>query len=121
VLAEHSTVAYKGVMPSRADRVLRNEDRFRQTNEGIELLTPPNAATFQIFCECANPECLLLLEVSHDVYRNVRADPLRFIVASTHELPEFEDVVADEGSYLIVEKHPGKAVDIARDLDPRNP
>ena len=107
-------------MASRESRVLRNEDRFRQTNEGIEHLTPPSAATIQIFCECADPKCLRLLEVSHDVYQAVRADPLRFMVARSHELPKFEDVVTDEGSYLIVEKHPGEAADTARDLDPRS-
>lgn len=106
-------------MASREERVLRNEDRFRQTNEGIEHLTPSSAATIQVFCECANPKCLRLLEVSHDAYQVVRAHSLRFIVTKSHELPEFEDVVADGGSYLVVEKHPDVAADTVRDLDPR--
>jgi hypothetical protein len=106
-------------MSVREDRVIRNEDRFRQTNEGIEHLTPFGAITFQVFCECANPDCLRLLEISHDAYQAVRAHPLRFIVLHRHELPEFERIVSDKGSYLIVEKHPGDASDTARDLDPR--
>jgi hypothetical protein len=65
------------------------------------------------------PECLKLLEVRHDAYHSVRGHPLRLIVAHGHELPEFEDVVSDEGGYLIVQKHPGGAADTARDLDPR--
>jgi hypothetical protein len=40
----------------REERVVRNEDRFRQTNEGIENLTPVTVTTFQIFCECADSE-----------------------------------------------------------------
>ena len=104
----------------REVRVVRNEDRARQTNEGIENLSPDRAATIQIFCECANSECLRLLEVRHDAYRAVRAYPLRFMVAKGHELPEFECTVSEEPGYLVVEKHPGAAADAAENLDARN-
>jgi len=104
----------------REERVVRNEDRFRQTNEGIENLTPSSVATFQIFCECADSECLRLLEIRHDDYHVVRSHPLRFVVAKGHELPEYERVVSEDSTYLIVEKHATGSADIARDLDPRS-
>jgi len=50
----------------------------------------------------------------------VRAYPLRFMVAKGHELPEFERTVSEEPGYLVVEKHPGAAADVAENLDPRN-
>jgi hypothetical protein len=106
-------------MASREERVVRNEDRFRQTNEGIEHLTPESARTFQIFCECADPNCLRLIEIEHATYHEVRSHSLRFMVAEGHQLPEFETVVSETDGILIVQKHPGAAADTARDLDPR--
>ena len=72
-------------------------------------------------CTCPNsrPSHLTIARSARgsscSAYQTVRSDPLRFIVGSGHQLPEFEDVVEDEGSYLI-EKHPGEATDIARAL-----
>jgi hypothetical protein len=107
-------------MASREDRVIRNEVKARARNEGIDRLTPATVTALQILCECAQAQCMKLLEVSHDTYNDVRANPLRFIVAPGHELPEFERVISNEGGYLIVEKHPGDAAETAKDLDPRS-
>jgi hypothetical protein len=37
-------------------------------------------------------------------YEAVRAQPTRFLVLPAHVFPEVEDVVAEAGSYVVVEK-----------------
>ena len=107
-------------MPSREDRVVRNEAEFRQVNESIARLTPTSVTVMHVVCECASEDCMHLLEVTPEQYEAVRAHPLRFIVTKGHELPEFERVVAEEDDYLVVEKHPGEAAETARRLHPRS-
>ena len=40
-----------------------------------------------------------------DVYRSVRADDRRFVVAPGHEIPAMEDVVVERDSWAVVRKH----------------
>jgi hypothetical protein len=102
-------------------RVGRNEDLFRRTNEAIERGQwgdePSKEIRFR--CECARLECNLPVEVTLADYERVRAFSRRFIVCPGHELPEFETVVDRSDRYVVVEKVDG-AGEVAESTDPRS-
>ena len=106
-------------MDSREERAVRNEVKFREINESIEQLTPADAGTFLIVCECARDDCMRVLEISHAAYEAVRGAPAHFVVTNGHELTDVERVVSTHGDYLVVEKI-GDAAAIATRLDPRS-
>lgn len=60
-----------------AERAAHNEEIFRQINE---------------------------VELQPDVYDEIASNPLHFIVKPEHQIRQIERVVADRGSYLVVEK-----------------
>jgi hypothetical protein len=97
-----------------------NETRFRALNEeSQESVGLAPARPFEIVCECGSPDCLMLITVLPDSYKEVRANPRRFIVKPGHEMPNAETVVARVesnmplGSYVVVEKNEGVGRDIA--------
>src|SRR5436190_4210701 len=103
------------------ERVARNDATFREANERIheaaqeyELQGP-----MPFICECAEATCTTIVRVTLPGYAEVRANPVRFIVAAGHELPDtdIEQVVERRGGYFGIEKV-GRAADIAADLDP---
>ncbi len=101
-------------------RVGINENLLREVNERIEELGKQmdvNEAEF--LCECADRSCASRLTVSTGQYEAVRAHPDRFLVVAGHEVPRFERVVEDHGSYVVVEKQ-GEAAEVAEDTDPRS-
>ena len=96
-------------------RAARNEALFREVNENILSLEERygNIASAPLFvCECATADCSERLEVSIDVYLDVRANPRRFLVVPGHEHSELEQRVGGTDTYLIVEKT-GTAGEIA--------
>jgi hypothetical protein len=103
-------------------RVGQNEAIFREVNErlrelgeGFSLVTD----TSDFVCECADAACTDRIQLSLSEYEEVRSDPKWFFVVPGHELVEFERVIAQHGSYLIVEKLPGGPAGIAIREDPR--
>jgi hypothetical protein len=87
-------------------RAARNEALFREVNSEIEKLEERigSSTTYALVCECANADCAAGVEVAREVYRDVRAHPLRFLVAPGHEQPGIERVVSRETGYVVVEK-----------------
>lgn len=107
-----------------AERVARNDARFREANERIlstaESMELDHSEVLPFLCECAEETCTTVLQLSHDEYEAVRAHPTHFINARGHAengrgwvrvLDEFE-------RYLVVEKI-GEAAEIVAELDPR--
>ena len=106
-------------MDAREERLARNETLFRAVNENIEEAAARSAMpTFDVFCECSNVDCTLLLTIGVSEYEQIRADPRHFVVAPGHELPEIESVVARTGAYQVVIKQ-GEAADFVAEHDPR--
>lgn len=107
----------------QARRVGLNESIFREVNEQIESLNRDlggESRAMTAICECANGDCTERLEIPVSEYEKVRADPRRFIVASGHEVPEFESIVERGDGYDVVEKREGAAAALARETDPRS-
>jgi hypothetical protein len=100
-----------------------NEAVFRDVNERIEEV----GATFNLtqepldmICECGDATCVDRITINREEYERVRADPHLFVVASGHEVPDVEDVVARRPGYEIVRKREGVQAEIAEKTDPRS-
>jgi hypothetical protein len=68
-------------------------------NDGFGELTE----TFAVACECADLACLQMLEVSPELYAQVRESPYTFVVAAGHVYPDVERVVAEHDGHVVVE------------------
>lgn len=107
-----------------AERVARNDARFREANEqlaraaqshgfGADELTP-------YLCECADLGCTEIVQLTARQYEEVRASPIRFVNARGHERngQPWVRVVEEHERYDVVEKI-GDAAEVAAELDPR--
>lgn len=90
-------------MPSREERLAANEARFREINEAAQPQRE-SQGTGRFVCECADRSCMAWLDVPLDKYEQVRRNPLRFVVAPSHEVPDLETIVEREPGYLVIEK-----------------
>lgn len=107
----------------QARRVGLNESIFRQVNEQIESLNQDfgsDVPTLTVICECAAGDCTDRIKIGVSEYEQVRAHPRRYIIASGHELPEFESVVEKAEGYDVVQKRSGEAARLAEETDPRS-
>ena len=110
-------------MDAREKRLAQNESLFRSVNERIEEAAVSGGVDdehrFEFFCECSNADCNLLLPMTLSEYEGIRHNPVLFIVAPGHELPEIETVVLRRGAYQIVTKR-GEAAAFVAEHDPRS-
>ncbi len=93
--------------PRQQHRVAENELLFRRANEVAAAAVDEfegNGATYDIVCECALPACEESLQLAREEYRHVRSNAGWFAVAPAHVVDGVERVVADQGSFWIVEK-----------------
>jgi len=102
----------------REIRAARNQSLFRAVNEQIVDLTGGATDTFVIACECADTTCIETVEIDRDAYLAVRREPRRFVVRPGHIYPEVENVVAEVGTCVVVEKV-AAAGELAEELEPR--
>jgi len=107
----------------REVRAARNESLFRSVNERLIELNATFASitdTFTIACECADAECVTMLDVEPAAYSAIRAEPHHFIVLADHVVPDIEFIVSETKNYLVVEKI-GVAAHVAKALDEDSP
>jgi hypothetical protein len=102
-------------MPRRA---AHNQALIREVNERIEQVAK-DAAHPEFLCECADANCVEMIELSITEYASIRSSPVRFPVKLGHDYPEFERVVEENEHYIVVEKF-GEAAEIVETLDPRS-
>ena len=99
-----------------------NETRSRQTNEWIEVANEQFDAKNvmdEYRCECSDGLCAAVVSLTRLEYEAVRADGLRFLIATDHENPELDRLVIEHDRYSIVAKLPGEPARIALRSDPR--
>ena len=75
-----------------------NETRSRQTNEWIEAANDRFGADNpmdEYRCECSNGLCADVVSLTRVEYEAVRADGLRFFIASHHENPELDGLIVE--------------------------
>ena len=97
------------LMSPREARVIRNEALFREVNVRIAdleegLLGLGEGGPLSLVCECVHTGCAIPIAVESATFREVRENPLRFLVAPGHEDLDAESVVERRAGYLIVEK-----------------
>jgi hypothetical protein len=110
-------------MDERGKRVGRNEvllrdvnERLRELGEGFSLVSEEA----EFVCECANTSCTEHVRMSLQVYEEIRSDPKRFFVLKGHEELEYEQIVEEHETFLVVEKLPGGPAGMAIRDDPRS-
>lgn len=90
-----------------AERMARNEARFREINRRLEgdirpLADPAERIPF--VCECSDAGCRETIGLRMAEFDEVRAREGQFAVVPGHQQPEIERVVREAGHYLVVEK-----------------
>jgi hypothetical protein len=101
------------------ERLVRNQVVFREVNERILEIVPPDEQTLTLVCECSLPDCDATVEVARPEYEGVRSVPNHFVVAPGHEMLEVDRVVGYTGIYTLVEKKDSGA-ELAAKTDPRS-
>ena len=106
----------------RLRRIGENEALYRQVNEQVESISEGTVATrgaFDVICECGTLDCTTQIAISADEYEQARSESERFIVVPGHQIDEIEAVIADHGSFYVIEKTPPEARQVAEEMDPR--
>ena len=106
--------------PERGRRIGLNEAMFREINERLEVLAEKTSSQFgelDLVCECGYRDCADRITLTLEEYRQLRSDPLLFVVLPGHEIPDVEDVVQRKSGWLIVRKHEGEPAAVARTTD----
>jgi hypothetical protein len=96
----------------------QNQTLIREVNERIEQLAA-DAAHPEFLCECADTNCVEMIELSIGEYESIRSSPVHFPIKPGHDYPEFERVVEENENYAVVEKF-GEAAMIVKKRDPRS-
>lgn len=89
-----------------ADRRAHTNALFRDANEQIAAAARQvGVDPMPLLCECSAPRCTTIVRMSALDYQGVRANPLWFFNIPEHEVASgaHARVIADHGSYLIVE------------------
>ena len=92
---------------------------FREANEklGEKRVEVGAGGKTPFLCECSDPECTELLQLSFDEYERVRSRANWFVAAVGHE-GEIGRIAEEHGGYAIIEKD-GDAGRIAKEENPR--
>jgi hypothetical protein len=77
-------------------------ERIREVNEAFAVF----ADNVEVFCECGARDCLERVEVPAKVYEEVLSGQ-RSLVKAGHESPGHGEVVAESGSYVVIETDAG--------------
>ncbi len=92
----------------REVRAARNQALFRSLNEKLGELNKTFESmteTFVIACECADTNCIEMIDIRPDDYFAVRSVPRHFVVRAGHVYSDVEVVVREsEHNYVVVEK-----------------
>jgi hypothetical protein len=103
----------------REQRLAKNEDFFRKSNEILEREAVVwGLERCDFICECSSRGCVNRLDLTRAEYERVRERGDQFAVAPDHEDLSVEEVVERHPTYLVVRKH-GEAGAVARNEDPR--
>jgi hypothetical protein len=106
-----------------AERIARNDARFREANEHIRdsAVEYEMKGLLPFICECARPRCTDIAQLTLEEYEQIRARSTQFLNVIGHE-DAAEDAaveVSRNDRYVVVEKV-GRAAEITAELDPRS-
>lgn len=89
-----------------AERAARNEEVFRNVNEGIVAGAEQHgvSGTLPFHCECGRASCMDTIEISPARYEETVRKRYCFVLIPGHEEPRIERVVERAPNFLVVEK-----------------
>ena len=104
----------------KAERSARNEDTFRRMNERLHDLAAiesTSALLESYVCECFQPGCAQVVELTAAEYASVRAVDTHFLTVPDvlHMDSRVEDTVEQHDRYWVVAKR-GEAGEVAAEL-----
>ena len=106
-----------------AERVARDGAAFRVANEQIRAAAAEwnMDGLLPALCECADPHCATVLQVTPRQYEAMRSNPRWFINARGHDVNAqgWAHVIEESERFVVVEKI-GRAGEIVEELDPRH-
>ena len=104
--------------PTTRKRLALNEARARQLNSSRSehWIDDSEPATF--WCECADPGCSALIQLTVSEWQRLRSDPLQFVVQPGHVQEDLDEVVARTERYAIVAKREDPEREIAERTTP---
>ena len=87
-------------MPSREERIARNETRFREANEDLvhkwqDMAVARSQETLFI-CECGDLSCTEIMRMTLAEYEAVRGDLNTFALVPGHHDTDTEQIVTEE-------------------------
>ena len=101
-------------------RIAENESMFRAANETIELEAESirvGAEPIPFVCECPDPSCTEIVELTLVEYEEMRTGPTRFFVVPGHQAVAVQAnaaVVVEERDNVVIADKIGIAGQIAR-------
>jgi hypothetical protein len=102
-------------------RKAENEAIFRDANERLKDVRDRLAAVAgrtPFFCECEDPVCREVVQLSHEEYEAVRVSAETFLIVRGH--PTTGSVVVEEHDDYVVVAKTGDARRVAEQTDPRS-
>ena len=110
---------HAAVTPSEA-RAAKNEVSFRKANErlGEKRRELAVGGKTPFLCECSDPHCTEIVQLTFAEYEHVRSNPTWFLIAAGHEA-DATATIKEHDAYTVVEKA-GVAGQIAEEEDPRH-
>jgi len=104
-----------------AERIARNDAIFRQANEAIRAAAEGgdfDAEPVPFICECADPACQEIIQLTLEQYAEIRSDPRLFLNVPGHQAAAqgWARVVETHDGYVVVEKI-GPAGELSERLD----
>ena len=109
-------------IPVTAERIARNDATFREANERIHARAVEYRIddSFPIICECANPSCTEVIQVSFVEYEAVRQHPAQFFHSPGHDVdPRRHARVVEENDERAIVEKTGRAAQVAKEFDTR--
>jgi len=108
-------------MGRSVERAARNEAAFRVANEGLEEKAAElgfGAARTPYLCECEDPACTKVIELTKKQYESVRAHPKRFVMVAGHQEAD-DQIIEEQAGFTVIEKQGEEGVLVA-ERDPRS-
>ena len=101
------------------ERLTEKQARMRRVNEQISRISQRGRVEGEIVelaCECAH-SCASQVELAPAEYESARKDPLLFLLAHGHEVPDVDEVVTRAAGYVLVRKTDGRPAAVAKETD----
>lgn len=108
-------------MSRSVEQAARNEATFRLANERLERKAVElgfGEASTPYLCECEEPACTKVVELTREEYESVRAHPKRFVMVSGHQ-ESLDRVIQEKDRFMIIQKS-GEEGELVAESDPRS-